>query len=516
MTQKASVPPPPPSQIRTGIEGLDGILNGGLPPYRLYLVQGDPGAGKTTLALQFLLEGAKNGEKGLYVTLSETEEELRAVADSHGWALDGLILHELSRTEERLASDEQNTFFRPSEVELNETTQPVLDVVEKHKPARVVFDSLSEMRLLAGDPLRYRRQILALKQFFIGRHCTVLLLDDRTSASGDLQLQSLAHGVISLEQLSPEYGMERRRLRVVKLRGLRFRGGYHDFTIQTGGLNVFPRLVASEHRADFKTEAVPSGIGELDALLGGGLDRGTSSLFMGPAGVGKSSLASQYAASAAIRGERSSVFIFDESERTFLARAASLHMDVQRHVDEGRITLRRVNPAELSPGEFAYMVRQCVVRDRSRIVVIDSLNGYLNAMSEERSMILQLHELLTFLSQQGVVTIMVVAQHGLLGSGMEAPVDVSYLADTVLLMRYFEHAGAIRQAISVMKKRQGGHERAVREITMGSDGIHVGQPLTAFEGVLTGTPQYHGEPRPLIEESKKIKEPKEGHGRTAD
>lgn len=482
------------SMVATGIKGLDDILGGGLPSNRLYLIQGDPGAGKTTLALQFLLEGERRGEKGLYVTLSETEEELRAVAQSHRWSLDNIILHELSRTEERLASAEQNTFFRPSEVELNEATQPVLEVVEKHKPTRIVFDSLSEMRLLAGDPLRYRRQILTLKQFFVGRHCTVLLLDDRTSAPCDLQLQSLAHGVISLEQVAPEYGMERRRMRVVKLRGLRFRGGFHDFTIQTGGLRVFPRLVAAEHHADFKAETISSGIEKLDSLLGGGLDRGTSSLFMGPAGAGKSALATHYAATAGVRGERTSVFIFDESEKTFLARAASLHTDVQRHVDEGRIMLRRVNPAELSPGEFAHMVRESVEEDESRIVVIDSLNGYLNAMSEERALLLQLHELLTYLSRRGVVTIMIVAQHGLVGTGMDSPVDVSYLADTVLLLRYFENAGAIRQAVSVMKKRHGSHERTIRELRLASDGIHVGDPLTAFEGVLTGTPRYHGNP----------------------
>lgn len=483
-----------PSLVATGIEGLDDVLGGGLPPNRLYLIQGDPGAGKTTLALQFLLEGQRLGEKGLYVTLSETEEELRAVARSHGWSLDHMLLHELSRTEERLASEEQNTFFRPSEVELSETTQPVLKVVEKHQPTRVVFDSLSEMRLLAGDPLRYRRQILALKQFFIGRHCTVLLLDDRTSAAGDLQLQSLAHGVISLEQLTPEYGAERRRMRVAKLRGLRFRGGFHDLTIQTGGLHIFPRLIAAEHQVDFKAEAVASGIVELDALLGGGPARGSSCLFMGPAGAGKSALATQYAAAAAARGERTSVFIFDESEKTFLARAASLQMDVQQHVDDGRIALRRVNPAELSPGEFAHLVRQCVERDQSRLVVIDSLNGYLNAMSEERALILQLHELLTYLSRRGVVTIMIVAQHGVVGSVIDSPVDVSYLADTVLLLRYFENAGTIRQAVSVMKKRHGSHERTIRELRLGSDGIHVGQPLTAFEGVLTGTPRYQGKP----------------------
>lgn len=485
-------------KVATGISGLDDILHGGFPPGRLYLIQGDPGAGKTTLGMQFLMEGARRGERGIYVTLSETEEELRAVADSHGWGLEGIILHELSRTEQRLDAQEQNTFFHPSEIELNETTRPVLEVVERERPTRVVFDSLSEMRLLAGDPLRYRRQVLALKQFFIGRKCTVLFMDDRTSAAGDLQLQSLAHGVVSLEQLSPEYGGQRRRLRIVKLRGSRFRGGYHDFVIETGGLRVFPRLVAAEHDRDFGHATISSGITELDELLGGGLDRGTSNLLIGPAGAGKSTLATQYALVAATRGEKASIFIFDEGEKTFLARSAALHLDVKKHIDAGSVVLRRVNPAELSPGEFAHMVRASVEQEHARVVVIDSLNGYLNAMAEERSMILQLHELLAYLARQGVVTILVVAQHGLVGNSMETPVDVSYLADTVLLLRYFEHEGTVRQAISAIKKRQSSHERAIREIRMGPGGLRVGMPLTDFHGVLTGVPSYHGQRNPLI------------------
>ena len=484
-------------KVATGIEGLDDILHGGFPHSRLHLVQGDPGAGKTTLGLQFLMQGARQGEGGLYVTLSETEEELRAVADSHGWSLEGISLHELSRSEERLSADEQNTFFRPSEVELNETVRPVLALVEKTNPRRVVFDSLSEMRLLAGDPLRYRRQVLALKQFFIGRHCTVLFMDDRTSAAGDLQLQSLAHGVVSLEQLSPEYGGSRRRLRVIKMRGSQFRGGYHDFVIESGGLRVFPRLIASEHDRDFSRSALSSGIPQMDQLLNGGLDRGTSNLLIGPAGVGKSTLATQFAASAASAGEKASIFMFDENIKTFLIRSASLQRDVPAHVNAGRIALRRVNPAELSPGEFAHMVRAAVERDNSKVVIIDSLTGFLHAMSEERAMVLQLHELLAYLARQGVITIMVVAQHGVVGTAMDAPIDVSYLADTVLLLRYFEHQGRVRQALSVIKKRQGAHERFIREISMSSAGLQVGEPLTEFDGVLAGVPTYHGK-KPML------------------
>jgi circadian clock protein KaiC len=476
--------------VATGIEGLDDILGGGFPAHRLYLIEGNPGSGKTTLALQFLLEGARRGERGLYVTLSETREELLDVARSHGWSLDALAVCELIPSEESLLPDAQPRMFHPSEIELSETTQRVLAEVEQVRPARAVFDSLSEMRLLAQNPLRYRRQILALKQFFTGRRSTVLLLDDRTSEVTDLQLQSLAHGVVSLEQLTPEYGAERRRLRVVKMRGRRFRGGYHDFKIERGGLAVFPRLVAAEHRKEFPREPVRSGIGALDALVGGGLERGTSTLFLGPAGSGKSSLATQYAVAAAERGEKAVLFAFDESVGTLLTRSESLGMGLRGHLEAGRIRVQQVDPAELSPGEFAFLVRQAVEHEGATLVVIDSLNGYLNAMPEERFLTAQLHELLTFLGQQGVVTLLVVAQNGLIGSAMQAPVDASYLADSVVLLRYFEARGMLRRALSVLKRRSGPHEATLREFGLTAGGLTVGEPLKEFQGILTGTPAF--------------------------
>jgi circadian clock protein KaiC len=476
-------------RLATGSAGLDSILEGGFPANRLYLVEGDPGTGKTTLALQFLLEGARRGEPVLYVTLSETKEELTGVARSHGWSLEGVSLHELVPPEESLKAEAQYTIFHPSEVELGETTRAVIQEVERIQPRRVVFDSLSEMRLLARDPLRYRRQILALKQFFSGRKSTVLLLDDRTSADADLQVQSIAHGVLMLEQMALDYGAERRRLRVSKLRGSRFRGGFHDFAIRTGGIEVFPRLVAADRRGEFKPESVASGVAALDALLGGGLDRGTASLIMGPAGSGKSSLAAHFSAAAAGRGEQVATFLFDEGVNIYLGRAAGLGTDLRREVEAGRLTMQQVNPAELSPGEFAHAV--CTAVDHgARLVIIDSLNGYLQAMPDERFLTAQMHELLTYLNQQGVVTILIMAQHGFMGA-MSSPVDVSYLADTVVLLRYFEAAGAIRRAISVIKKRTGRHEDTIREMRLSaSRGVEVGEPLTAFRGVLTGVPVF--------------------------
>ena len=475
-------------RLGTGCAGLDRILEGGFPANRLYLVEGDPGTGKTTLALQFLLEGARRGEPVLYVTLSETKEELTEVARSHGWSLEGVTLHELVPPAESLKAEAQYTIFHPSEVELGETTRLVIEEVERIQPRRVVFDSLSEMRLLARDPLRYRRQILALKQFFAGRKSTVLLLDDRTSTHADLQVQSIAHGVLMLEQLELDYGAERRRLRVSKLRGSRFRGGFHDFAIRTGGVEAFPRLVAADRRRELKSEAVASGVAALDALLGGGLDRGTATLVLGPAGCGKSSLATHFAAAMAVRGERAAAFIFDEGVNTYLSRAAGLGTDLREQVEAGHLTVQQVDPAELSPGEFVHAVCQTVERDGARLVVIDSLNGYLQAMPDERFLTSQMHELLTYLNQQGVVTLLVMAQHGFLGS-MSSPVDVSYLADTVVLLRYFEAAGAIRRAISVVKKRTGRHEDTIREMRLSaSRGVEVGEPLTSFRGVLTGIP----------------------------
>jgi circadian clock protein KaiC len=473
---------------KTGIPGLDDIMNGGFIPHRLYLLEGNPGAGKTTLSLQFLREGIGMGEKCLYITLSETAEELTAGAESHGWSLDGIEIVELIADEKDLDSDSQMTMYHPSEVELNETTKRLLDAVERINPSRVVFDSLSEMRLLAQNSLRYRRQILALKQFFIGRRCTVLLLDDCTSDGADLQLHSIAHGVVSLEQHSPVYGAARRRLRVLKFRGTDYRGGFHDFAIRRGGLEVFPRLVASEHSEPFERERIKSGVTALDALLGGGPDRGTSTLFLGPAGSGKSTLAVQYAVAAAARGEHAVIFAFDESKATLEARTEALGIQLHEGLKAGQVQVLQVDPAEMSPGEFAFLVRQSVERDRARVVVIDSLNGYMNSMPEEQFLTAQLHELLMYLGRRGVTTLMVVAQHGMVGSNMQSPVDTSYLADSVILHRYFEYAGKVKKAISVVKKRSGAHEESIRELRFDGTGIHLSEPLTQFRGILTGVP----------------------------
>jgi circadian clock protein KaiC len=477
-----------PDASATGIEGLDDILLGGFTPYRLYLIEGVPGSGKTTLALQYLLEGARLGEPVLYVTLSETEEELRAMAKSHGWPIDGVTIRELVPPEEALQPAEQYTMFHPAEVELSETTRTILSDVERLKPARLVFDSLSELRLLAGDPLRYRRQLLALKQFFRGRRCTVLLLDDLTSSGRDLQVQSIAHGVMLLEQLTPEYGADRRRMRVLKHRGRRFRGGYHDYLIATGGLNVFPRLVAAEHRRETQEQKLSSGISKLDTLLGGGFERGTSTLIVGAAGTGKSSLAAQFVAAAAARREKSAMFIFDESIHTLLSRMRGMGVDLAGPRDAGLVSLRQVDPAELTPGEFAHLIRHEVESGGASTVVIDSLNGYLNAMPGERYLSIHLHEMLMYLGERGVATILIGAHQGIIGTQMRTPVDASYLADAVLMLRYYEDRGEVRQAISVMKKRGGEHERTIRQFALGPGGIQVGEPLRDFRGVLTGVP----------------------------
>jgi len=473
-----------------GVSGLDEILEGGVPEHRLYLIQGDPGVGKTTLALQFLIEGARLGEKGLYITLSETKEEIDAVAHSHGWDLSGIELFELSAMQEQLEGEADTTFFHPSEVELNRTTQALLREVERVKPARVVFDSLSEMRLLAETSLRYRRQILQLKQFFNGRKCTVLFLDDRTADQHDLHIESIAHGVITLLRMSPDYGISRRQLTVQKIRGSKFREGNHDLVLQKGGMTIFPRLVAAEHHGNFKRENFPSGIKQLDALLGGGLDRGTSNMFMGPPGTGKSTMAIKFVLAAAERGEKSMFFVFDETVATLRSRAAQLGMDLGPHIESGLIKVNAIDPAEISPGELAHRIKRSVIEDGTRMVVIDSINGYLNAMPAERYLTLQLHELLAFLNQQGVITIMVLAQQGLVGT-MQSTVDLTYLADTVLLLRYFEDHGAVKQAISIIKKRSGNHEKTIREIQYGKGGIKIGEPLAHMQGVLLGVPTFH-------------------------
>jgi circadian clock protein KaiC len=486
-------------RISTGSAGLDDILGGGLDPNRVYLYEGRPGTGKTTIALQFLLEGVRRGERVLYVTLSETKRELALVAQRHGWSMDGIDVFELVPPETTLDPEQELTLFHPAEVELNATTKQVCDAVARINASRVVIDSLSELRLLAQSPLRYRRQVLALKHFFAERQCTVILLDDLTSAQDDLQLHSIAHGVVLLEQMAIDYGAERRRIRVVKMRGIRFRGGYHDFVIETGGLNIFPRLVASEHHRKFEGDYTSSGHAALDKMLGGGLERGTNALFIGAAGVGKSTLALTYAIAAAKRGECAVIFAFDEGRGTIEARARTIGLPLDECIEAGFLRIQQIDPAEMSPGEFAALVRKSVEEDECRLVVIDSLNGYLNAMPDERFLILQMHELLSYLGQLGVLTILVLAQHGLVGP-MDTPLDMSYLSDAVIMLRYFEYAGTVRRALSVVKKRSGQHEHTIREFKLSPDGIRLGPPLKQFSGVLGGTPQYVGDAGPLFDD----------------
>ena len=479
----------PAPRVTTGIHGLDDILSGGLVGSRLYLIEGMPGAGKTTLAFQFLMEGARRGEPILYVTLSETEDEVRAMADSHGWSLDGIAIREMLATENVMEPEEQYTVFHPSEIELFETTKKILIDVERTKPTRIVFDSLSELRLLAGNALRYRRQILALKHFFAGRQCTVLLLDDMTTSDRDLQVQSISHGVLLLEQSIPAFGVPRRRLSVTKFRGSDFRGGYHDYTIRRGGLEVYPRLVAAEHRGEGSRERLGSGLAQLDTLLGGGLERSTSTLIQGGAGTGKSTLAGLFAVHLAERGGHSALFIFDESTNTLLSRMKGLGLDLRKYVDSGHIAIKQVDPAELSPGEFTHAIRSAVETNKAQLLVIDSLNGYLNSMPDEKFLIVQMHELLTYLGQRSVATVLIGAHQGMISAQMSAPVDVSYLADCVVLLRYFEAEGEVRQAVSVMKMRGGEHERSIREFSMKGGRIAVGEPLREYRGVLTGVPE---------------------------
>ena len=480
----------------TGIAGLDDILNGGLTPERLYLVEGTPGTGKTTLGLGFLLTGAAAGQSGLYITLAETEVELRAVADTHGWSLDSITIFEMVPAD-GLGDDQEQTLLHPSEVELGETVRAIMARVDALRPARVIIDSLSELRLLAQSPVRYRRQILALKHYFSTRQCTVLVLDDKSASGSDLQLHSIAHGVISLEQLLSGFGAQRRRLHVVKMRGLRYRGGYHDFEIERGGLAVYPRLVASEHGVRHDMEFVSTGSQEFDALLGGGLVVGTATLLTGPAGVGKTTTTVQCVYAALERGEKAAYFLFDERAPTLLARSAALGMDLQPFIDAGRLALRAIDPAELSPGEFAAAVRASVEEDGVQVVVVDSLNAYLQSMPSEKFLILQMHELLTYLGQRGVVTLLILGMHGVMGD-VRADVDLSYLADTAVQLRYFEAFGEVRQAISVIKTRTAKHERTIREFRIDTQGLMFGEPLTNFQGVLTGVPTFSGEGKALL------------------
>lgn len=475
----------------TGTLGLDDVLGGGLERERTFLLEGSPGTGKTTVALQFLVTGAAAGERCLYVTLSETEDELRATATAHGWNLDGIDIYELIPPENLLDEDQQQSLLYSSDLELGETTKRIFEAFERVKPDRVVVDSLSEIRLLAQSSLRYRRQILALKHYFAKCRATVLMLDDLTTDGDDKTVHSVAHGVIRLEELAPEYGAERRRLRIIKYRGRRYRGGYHDATIETGGVHVYPRLVSAEHRTSFARDVVTTRSDELNELLGGGIERGSSVLVLGPAGTGKSSIALTFIETAVARGETAAMFVFDEEVGLLIQRATGLGIDLQAMIDDGKLLLQQVDAAELSPGAFSARVRKCVEHFGARTVVVDSLNGYQAAMPGERALTLHMHELLQYLNRQGATTFLTVAQHGLVGD-MKTPVDVTYLADTVILLRYFEALGCVRRAISIVKKRTGPHENTIREYTIGGHGITLGQPLTKFQGVLRGVPVLHG------------------------
>ncbi|MBW6425768.1 AAA family ATPase [Rhizobium sp. XQZ8] len=488
--------------ISSGNEGLDLILTGGVPSRRLYLLEGAPGSGKTTLALQFLREGIRQGEKALYITLSETKEELSAVAASHGWNIEDFDIFEFSSASEVFGDGREQSILHPWELELGETIRLVQEEVERVKPKRVVFDSLSEMRLLAQDPLRYRRQVLALKQFFSGRDTTVILVDDMTGndSGRDVHLHSLCHGVITLERLTLDFGAARRRLQVQKLRGINFIAGFHDFTIRTGGLEIYPRLIAATHHSDFSGEVTASGVGELDNLLGGGPLRGTSTLITGPAGSGKTTIALQYLFAACERGEFCTVYEFDERIGTLLARAKAFSLDFRKHIEAGKLIIEQIDPAEISPGEFAARVRYQVERRGSRMIVIDSLNGYMAAMPQEQQLILQMHELLSYLSQRGVVTFLINPQTGLVGS-MATNLNISYVADTVVLLRFFEAEGRVRKAISVLKNRGGAHEDTIRELRIDTNGVRISEPLSQFRGILTGTPEYLGSREPLMEDS---------------
>ena len=484
--------------VSSGVPGLDDVMNGGFPRGHFFLVEGEPGAGKTTLGLQFLMAGRDRGESVLYVTLSESEREIQKVARSHGWSLEGVTIYEFMPVEDALRPERQYSAFHPSDVEFQDSMQNILDQTERASPTRIVLDSLSEIRLLAADALRYRRQILALKTFFTRRNCTVLMLDDRTVSMQDGQLESIAHGVVILERIPREYGGTRRRLQVSKMRGTLYREGHHDYTITTGGVEVYPRLIAAEHRTEVAQTAISSGIPQLDALWGGGgIDRGTSTLLLGPAGSGKSSVALSYAVTAARAGDFVSMFLFEELASLACKRAAGLGLDPRPLIQEGRIHLEQIDPAELSPGAFIQHVRDTVEKRGARVVVIDSLNGFMNAMPGEAHLALQMHELLGYLNHRGVVSILVLSQAGLMGSAMSQPVDLSYLADNVMLFRYFEAMGRVRKALSIVKKRSGLHEDTIRELSMSGGSIAIGEALTGFRGVLTGVPTWAGNQKEL-------------------
>ncbi|HEX8402626.1 MAG TPA: ATPase domain-containing protein [Allosphingosinicella sp.] len=486
------------SKGATGIVGFDDVTAGGLARGRLFLLEGSPGTGKTTIATQYLLAGAEAGERGLYITLSENKAELEAGAASHGWSLDKFEIFELLPPESLLDADQQQSLLYSSDLELGETTKRMMEAFEASRPDRVVLDSLSEIRLLAQSSLRYRRQILALKHYFARAGATVLMLDDLTAEAADRTMHSIAHGVFRLEELSPQYGAERRRMRVVKYRGQKYRGGYHDFSIETGGVRVFPRLVSAEHKREIARDVLASELPELNALLGGGVERGSSVLVLGPAGTGKSLLGLTFLTGAIGRGEKAAMFVFDEEMGLLLERSRGLGIDLKGMVESGSLTLQSVDAAELSPGEFSERVRVCVEQGGAQTVIIDSLNGYQAAMPEEQSLILHMHELLQYLNRQGVSTFLTVAQHGLVGD-MRSPVDVTYLADTVILLRYFEARGRVRRAISIVKKRTGAHEDTIREFRIGERGLTIGAPLVNFQGVLRGVPQLIGEEHDLLE-----------------
>ncbi|RYG25803.1 circadian clock protein KaiC [bacterium] len=478
----------------TGIAGLDDILLGGLPHGHLYLLEGEPGTGKTTVAMDFLRAGLAKGEKTLYVTLSETEDELRLVASSHNWNVDGIEMLELQRDVAQYSIDDQYTVFEPTEVELGGTVGQIYDAVNRLQPRRVVLDSLSELRLLSRDSLRFRREVLSFKRFFADRDATVLMLDDRTMDLHEGLLQSLAHGVLRLERLTTEYGAERRRLTVSKLRGSRFREGYHDYRVNTGGVDVYPRLVASEHRNAVFPGELLSGIANLDHLLGGGLDRGTSTMLLGPSGAGKSTISAMYASAAAEKGEHVEIYLYDENLGTYLARDLGLRLGLAAHIESGTVTVRQIDPAEMSPGEFAAMLREGIDSRGTRHIVIDSLNGLIQAMPGEQTLMIQVHELLSYLNQSSVTTMVTLAQHGMMGNGLASAADLSYVADTLIVLRYFEAFGEVRKAISVVKKRTGDHERTLRELQIVPGGLKVGDPLRQFQGIFTGVPQtFDGE-----------------------